>query len=63
MSACVGKTKCEIYRQKKYCRNGKAAGENRECVGCRHAKRQCDVGYCVFDVNGMCKAMEAMRNE
>lgn len=41
----------------------KAAGENRECVGCRHAKRQCDVGYCVFDVNGMCKAMEVMRNE
>ena len=59
MSACVEKTKCEIYRQKKYCRNGKAAKENCECVGCRHAKHQCDVGDCVFDVNGMCKAMEA----
>ena len=58
MSVCAGKTKCEIYRQKKYCRKSANVDENNECVGCRHAKRQCDVGYCVFSVNGWCKALE-----
>lgn len=55
MSVCAGKTECEIYRQKKYCRKAGAAPENYECSACRHAKRQCEVGHCVFSVNGMCK--------
>lgn len=55
MSVCAGKTQCEIYRQKKYCRQERAQGEYLECVGCRHAKRQCEIGYCVFDANGLCK--------
>lgn len=67
MSACAGKINCEIYRQKKYCRKAEAAEEDRECKGCRHARRQystshcrlawrqCDVEYCPFEVNGACK--------
>ena len=54
MSACAGKINCEIYRQKKYCRKAEAAEEDRECKGCRHARRQCDVEYCPFEVNGAC---------
>lgn len=58
MSVCAGKVKCEIYREKRFCRKSTAVGENCECVGCRHAKRLCDVERCVFSVNGMCKALE-----
>ena len=58
MSVCAGKTKCEIYRQKRYCRKTWVLPENYECAGCRHAKRQCDVGHCVFSINGMCKLQE-----
>lgn len=63
MSVCIGKIKCEIYREKRFCSKAAAVDENHECVGCRHAKRQCDVGHCVFSVNGMCKALEGMRND
>ena len=59
MSVCAGKTKCEIYRQKKYCRKNANVDENHECVGCRHAKRQCEVGHCVFGSHGMCMMEQA----
>ncbi len=58
MSVCAGKTKCEIYRQKKYCRKTGALPENYECAGCRHAKRQCEVAHCVYDATGRCKLQE-----
>ena len=55
MSVCAGKVKCEIYRQKKYCRKSTAADDSHECVNCRHAKRQCDVEYCGLDIAGVCQ--------
>ena len=44
MSMCEGNIYCEIYRNKKYCHRTEAASEYRECIGCRHAKRRCEVG-------------------
>lgn len=57
MSVCAGKVLCEIYREKRFCRKAAAVGEGFECVGCRHAKRQCDIGDCIFSINNWCKAL------
>ncbi len=49
---CVGKTECEIYRDKKYCR---AVDEKKDLNGacnCNHAVRTCDVGHCSLE--GFC---------
>lgn len=49
MSCCSGKTECEIYRDKKYCRKlDEKNGLNNVC-NCRHAVRRCKVGNCIFD--------------
>lgn len=55
MSMCEGNIYCEIYRNKKYCHRTEAASEYRECIGCRHAKRRCEVGNCVFEIDGLCR--------
>lgn len=48
MSMCIGQVECEIYRDKRFCRKENAKGNHQICE-CRHAKRLCDVGYCVFE--------------
>lgn len=57
MSACAGKTCCEIYRDKKYCsKAGEKNGYDNVC-NCRHAVRPCDVGRCFYeDLCGMKEA-------
>lgn len=61
MSMCAGKIRCEIYREKKFCGREGVSDEDHVCMGCRHAKRQCEVGRCVFEVNGMCCMMEEVK--
>ncbi len=48
MSQCAGKTICEIYRDKKYCRKENARS-NDEICNCRHAVMLCEVSRCVFE--------------
>lgn len=51
MSMCAGKTECEIYRDKKYCRKAvdKLNGYDGICYDCRHAVQPCKVGHCFFE--------------
>lgn len=51
MSTCAGKTECEIYRDKKYCRKAidKLNGYDGICYACRHATYLCKVGFCPFE--------------
>lgn len=49
MSMCAGKTKCKIYRDKKYCsKSAEKNGSDGVCV-CRHAVRPCDVEICWYE--------------
>lgn len=56
MSMCAGKTECEIYRDKKYCRKAedRMNGYDGICL-CNHAILPCQVKYdrCFF--SDICK--------
>lgn len=49
MSTCAGKTCCEIYRDKKYCRKVNEKNGSDNVCNCRHAVRPCDVESCNFE--------------
>lgn len=46
MSMCAGKTKCEIYRDKRYCRRAEERTGAGGVCDCRHAIRPCEVSIC-----------------
>lgn len=45
---CEGKIYCEIYRDKKYCRECSHAVPGYPCR-CVHAVKRCEIGYCSFE--------------
>lgn len=49
MSMCSGKTLCDIYRDKKYCRKVEEKQNDRGICNCRHAALTCEVGRCVME--------------
>lgn len=49
MSACAGKTYCEIYRDKKYCRKVDEKNGSDNVCNCRHAAKPCDVEKCFYE--------------
>lgn len=56
MSICAGKTACEIYRDKKFCRKGD--GRKGVC-DCSHVCYPCQVGTCI--VKDICPIYEALK--
>lgn len=46
MSICAGRTYCEIYRDKKYCRSSNC--EMNGICNCIHVVHKCEVGHCPF---------------
>lgn len=48
MSMCAGKTMCEIYRDKKYCRKFEEKQGQYGVCDCRHAILPCDVDSCYY---------------
>lgn len=49
MSACSGKTMCDIYRNKRYCRKLDEKQNDRGVCDCRHAALTCKVDRCVME--------------
>ena len=49
MSMCSGKTLCDIYRDKKYCRKVEEKQDARGICNCRHAALGCEVGKCTLE--------------
>lgn len=56
MSMCAGKTECKIYRDKAFCAMRKERENGRGVCTCRHARLQCEVGYCAMESH--CKMCE-----
>lgn len=66
MSACTGEDRCEIYRDKKYCKAQDKKNEQGHC-NCRHARYLCEVERCPFrefcgdkEIQGIKETREAL---
>lgn len=60
---CAGKTLCNMYRDKKYCRTvGQKMNDDGVC-DCRHAVRPCDVEAEQCFIENVCLERNSRRNE
>ena len=59
MSMCAGKTDCEIYRDKRFCRRSEVRQDEYRVCRCSHARMPCQIGSC--SLTDICEQYSIMK--